>query len=259
MADPRIYYYPDPGGTLFTIDLTGNRRPRTRVEFLDAQTEMSERADGRVLTAFLTGRVRVRIQAEGAFNLEQQRLARQFRSHVKRGGRFGFSLDADKSWGSQVISPLAQGTLTTICTGQQWYEPTTSIGTSDTIVHETPAPEFILDEVTPSGTITQATTSFNHGALGYTFTQAVHVRWRDFWPVLVLDRGAYGQAIFQSEPGSGDQVWTLDLSCIYDVSTALSVAQSGGVRQVNEGAQVGDSLEDIITSVRQTDSGKGGD
>ena len=255
MGDARLYYYPDTAGTLFTIDFTNSSAPDVRVEWLDTQTELSERADGRVFTSFLTGRVRVRIRAEGAFSAEQQRLVKQFRSHAKRGGFFGFTLDSDKAWGSSVLSPANQGTLSTQVTGQSWYEPTTSIGTSDTIIFETPAPEFIFDEVSPAGTITNSTINITHGALGYTFAQGVHVRWRDFWPILYLEPGAYGQAIFTSEGGSGDLQWTLDLSCIYDVQASLQVVESGGVLQVGAAAGDGDSVQDIINGADGSDDG----
>lgn len=238
MATGRIYYYPEPTSTLFTIDLNPStgEYPAEFQRTQETETVTSIRGDGKSYVAFLGGMMSVRVRCDAWVTTEQVRLLRQWENHVKRGGLFGLTLDKDKAWGSHVILP---GSVSSVCSAQQWYEPTTSLSNTDEIVFEEASPRYRIDYITSGQTITNATTTFSHGALAYDFTTGatVHVRWRDFFPLLRLKPNAYGQTIIISE---SDQYFKLDIECMYEMNLAIEIAQAGGVLQ--SGATAGQGL-----------------
>lgn len=249
MATGRIYYYPEPTSTLFTIDLNPStgEYPAEFQRTQEAETVTSIRGDGKSYVTFLGGMMSVRVVCDAWCTTEQVRLLRQWENHVKRGGLFGLTLDKDKAWGSSIILP---GTTTSVCNTQQWYEPTTSLSNTDEIVFEEGSPRYRIDYVTSGQTITNSTTTFTHGALAYDFTTgaSVHARWRDFFPLLRLKPGAYGQTIIISE---SDQYFKLDIECLYELTSAIDVAKNGGVLQVGESIGQGESVGVLVGQIER--------
>ena len=251
MATGRIYYSPESNGPLFTIDLNPNtgeypgelQRPQI------TEVAQATRGDGKSYAALLSGVVSVRLKCDAWISTEQVRLLRQFENHAKRGGLFGFTLDKDKAWGSILQGPSFQGQVTSIASGQRWYEPSVSLSSTDEVVFEEPAPRFRIDLVTSAQTINQATNSFTHGALGYEFPNIAltHVRWRDFYPLLRLNPDAYGNEIIVSER---EQYFGLNLSCVYEMVASIEAAQTGQVQQVGgtSGFSAGEILGQLETN-----------
>lgn len=190
MGTPRLYYYPDGGSALETIDLAEELTNIEEMPFV--RREDAEAMSGAMSTAILGPMWSVRITLErfgspGANAIERQLQA--LLSHLRLGGRCGVSRDHSKSF-----CALRSG-----ATGRGWsYVPTggngfaawsvaAAIGAGDEVAIEQAAPG-LCSEIRISSGMTGNTVNLSEptvyemdGTKG-----AVWVRWRDFWPVCYM-------------------------------------------------------------------------
>lgn len=253
MADARFYWYPDPLGTLETIDLTEGTAefPDDRNTWSDTNVATATRADGRTFRAFMGGDHLVRVRCSG---IEDQAIADELGAminHLRRGYTVGFTLSKTKAWGSVNRTPVYRGSANTGITGHAWYEAAPAIAAGDRIVAESPAPEFHHEVIKEDVGLTATSTILTHAISTprFTYSGAVHFRYVDFWPVLSLPANGFSGNPLVSD---GDRLWTLDLTLLYDVATALAVAQGRGMRTTTGTVKTGLSVEQAIATADLT-------
>lgn len=248
----RIYYYPDPNGTLYTIDLDVAGGPYIADAQANQATSMAsrDRADGRTYRALLGGQVLLDMQFSVCVDNDQQQELQAWENHIKRGGFFGLTFDTTLAWGAILQGPTFQGAVQSIVTDQRWYEPTVSLPTGTNLVFEQPAPYFFNDYVSSAvSTITQSSAGIiNHDAVRFEFypvgNAGVHVRYEHFWPTLRLRGGSYGTQIVK---WFRRQYFDITLPLVYDVASAVIIASAGGVLQSGAAAEGSDgSISQIL-------------
>lgn len=232
-------------GTLDTIDLGAETSayPTDRQAFFDAEVSQSRRGDGRTFTAFHGGSVMVKVQCTGITDQTQVDDLRVMLRLLKLGRSIGFALDADHAWGSYTTTAVTRGSTSTGVRGNLWYEPSPTIDAGGRLLLESPPPESQEEVITQDSGLTATSRVLTHASRSPKFTYAgpVHVRHPDFWPVLVLPSGESPRNLLKS---IGDRVWELNLTLIYDVGTALAVAQGRPIRQNGAVYYEGYSLDD---------------
>lgn len=249
-----FYWYPDAGGTLETLTLTAGAVDPTELQEGEAAIMgAAESASGVLYRVFFGMRypVRIEIDAVSASNTATRRALRNMLNHLNRGNHVGFALDATKAWGSFVaVPPGGPARGATSITGlqrQAWYSASASLASGDEIVLESGDPVHQVEETTTTATVANSATSISCSAITSTFT-ACHVRYRDFWPVLVMlpDEVARADRIL-----SAKRLWyDIKLNFVYDLAAVMALAGPGPVvRQSGDAKGVRQSLEEAIAGV----------
>ena len=217
MGTPRIYYYPDDGGTLETVNLG-----ETLSDLLDDQIVIGGQStgDGGVLQRTVDGtfwRVRVVLSRFGSSpgNSELERQLQSFTNHAQRGGPFIFSRDHDKTYAVKLASSPSRGTTSLTATsvnGLFGLNSSAGVSAGDELVIESAQREDRREIKTGSN----STTAITLGAgLDYSYTQTTFVRWRDCYPVCFLEDDG---PIVRSDRRRN---WTLDMTFTYSASAAV--------------------------------------
>lgn len=248
MATSRLYFYPEAAGALYNIDLeVASAQVGDVQETLSSSMASAARSDGLTYRAHLGGQIHLDIRLSLVLEPAQQREIHNFRTHIKRGGSFGLALDKDIAWGSVLLGPTPQGSVGSIVSGQQWYEPTVSLPSGTPIIFEQAWPDFNPDAVTLGGAIDQTTNILVHDAVYFDHTpvggRPVHVRADGFWPVLRLRPDAYRTKLFE---WTRRYYYDVTLPVVYDLAAAANVAASGGVLQIGEQPGQGESTQQAV-------------
>lgn len=225
MGTPRIYWYPDPAGSLETLDFGEGLSDLQ--ELPGALVEDAYTGDGYPFRSFLQGNFRIRIILERFGSPGTSSLERKFSSlqaHLDRGGFIGFSRDHAKTWASLAAPGPVRGD-TTVYTGTgNGFTAWSSSGTpaeGDELVIESGAPEFQREiAVCAALTVTPAVHLPLSAGCIYTYNQGVIARWRDFYPVLFRPKDQVGRPIVTPDHRRN---WTLDLTLEYPLAAVLSL------------------------------------
>lgn len=222
MATPRIYWYPDPVGTLETTDLLEGisdiqETPGAVVaDALNGQGDPSR--------SFLREDFRVRIIHErfgpvGGGALE--RACSTLQAHLNHGGFVGFSRDHAKTWCGIAGGSVVRGQAI-FYSGGNGFSAWSSAGTvaaSDEVVLESANPDALREVNTCSAINSGGDVTLGNSAV-YTYGSKAICRWRDFYPVLWLPEDQVGKPIVTHDHRLN---YTLDLTLAYSVSRALAL------------------------------------
>lgn len=250
-----IYWYPDPSGTLEVLTLAAlSAVTECQDDGYSAQVGESATGDGTLYQVLLAMPYRLQVKLEKVVGEANRRAMENVIHHLRRGGSIGLALDADKAWGSFVPIPpggSARGGTSTTVQGQAWYSTTAALASGDPICIETGWPDWLSEQTTTSATVANGASSVSHAALLQSFAAApIHVRHRDFWPILRFgSSAAAARALTSSRRISYDV--TLDL--VYDVAGVLALDGRGPVvRQASASKFSGASVEDALNNARGT-------
>lgn len=190
MGTPRFYYYPDGGTALEYVDLG---EELTDIDFVPGVRRQDAIAlDGAASTALLGPSYSVRITLErfgspGALELERKLQA--LISHLRRGGRCGFSRDHARTFAAvrSGVAGRGWGYVATAGNAFSAWSLTGAVAVNDEVAIEQGPPgltsEVRLVSGMTGGTVNLAETTVYEfdGTKG-----TVWVRWRDFFPVCYL-------------------------------------------------------------------------
>lgn len=209
--DPRFYFYPDDAGTsLFTLDMA---EPFTVLDpqpvgSMDANTSNSWAAYRQLHGhAFSVRLVSERFKDAGGV---RERKLRAMINHLMRGGWVAFSHDHARTFGAAASTAPGDGDALIGTGGNLFtaFNASGSISASDQLVVQSPNPEGKAEQVqvatytSGTGAITLSDTILlDHSATTF-------VRWKYFFPRLVLDPRANVDRLLSDEYHN---TWTLDL------------------------------------------------
>jgi hypothetical protein len=181
---PRIYWYPDPTGTLETLTLSHI----STYDFAPVTTA----ADAQILhggfhRSFNGASYQISLVSE-RFTDDTMRLGLEaLHAHLVAGGSVGVSLDHTKTWGALCGSTVTRGDAL-VYVGLNGFSAWSSAGAlaaADEFVIESPAPDSRMEPLV----VTTATVGTSSGVITptasprYTYAQKPFVRYRWFWPV----------------------------------------------------------------------------
>ena len=143
MATPRLYYYPDPDGSLETIDFGEGLSDLQELPSADVADAYNGAGVG--YRSLLASTLRLRIVLErfgsvGTSSLERKLMSLQ--AHLAKGGLVGFSRDHAKTWAGKAQRPTRGDTV--IYTNGNGFTAWSSSGNivqNDEVVLETPHPD----------------------------------------------------------------------------------------------------------------------
>jgi hypothetical protein len=258
MGNPTIYYYPDAGGSLETIDF-GERLSDLQI------SQRREVFDGYTRSGALTrstGRsyLEVRIILENFTTGSLVRDLESLSAHLERGNPVGFALDSAKAWAGFVRTSTASGYYTpergetrAVTTGNLFNSWSTSanIQSGDEVVVASCSPSGLRETKLTSGvTSSGANIVFFAGdPLVYTHQNApILVRHRDFFPALVMPEDQVNNPIITTNHRIS---YTLDLILVEDWGTITAVDDIGeGLRGTDGLPSDGFSLQEAISEYR---------
>lgn len=235
MGNAAIYYYPDPDGTLVTIDLGCSLSDLAEIPLRQIGQGVS--LSGAPSTHVYGGTFRVRLERR---YLQSASVARQLltlSSHLERGGRCGVTADTSKTYASRIAS-LTRGQTSLLTAGDLWYAAG-SLSASDEVVIESCNPEM-LREWTTIATAVGVAPTLSSGAT-YTMSGRPIIRHRNFYPALFWPEDQRGQPIITGPEG---RRW-YDLDLTLEVDWALMEAVDGQTFRGSSGSSIADTLESI--------------
>ena len=254
MANPAIYYYPDPAGSLEVIDFAEPLSDLQISEIREVSDSWSRA--GSFYRSTGASRLQIRIILE---NFTSAALVRQFESlsaHLERGGTIGFALDPDKAWGSfnsAVYTTPIRGIKSLYTTGQMWsaWNSSASMATNDVASISEPSPAGRRELCKLSGPVASGgnTVSFIGEPLRYSYeSDVILVRSRDFYPALIMPQGDVGGAILETNHRIS---YTLDLTLEADWGTLVAMGSTGAqLRDANGLPSSGGSYAEILADYR---------
>lgn len=232
MPAPAIYWYPDPRGTLETIDFgdVGENELSDIQEFPGAEVRDARGGDQTQRRTFLGETFRVRIILErfgpvGQSSLERDLAALQV--HLDRGGRIGFSGDHAKTWAVMPAGAPSRGdaTIYTPTPPFSAWSSSGAIAAGDEVVIEQGNPDP-KREIQLVDTTTSARITLDRG-LRWTFSAPPVVRWRDFYPVLRRPKDQVGRPLVSHDHRVN---FTLDMTLEYSAVEARRFWAAGSSR-----------------------------
>ena len=255
MGNPAIYFYPDPEGSLEVLDFG---EPLSDLQI----TQLRDVADGYSRGGSFTrvsgaSRLQVRIILE---NFTSASLVRRFETlsaHLERGGPIGFSLDHARSWAGfiQTSSTSPDRGRAAVTTGGNVFKPwsaSASLSTGDEMVVASAPVEGLRETNALTSSVPASGVSVNFGSLAplvYTYrADPVMVRWRDFYPCLIMPEGSVGDPIIETNHRIS---YTLDLTVVEDWG-AISALSSGAQLRNDSGERsiLGVSLQQAVEEHR---------
>lgn len=212
-TQPRFNWYPQ-SGDLETLDLN-----EALTEFDAQQVYISDAAQSAshsvYRTAFSTA-WQVRIVLERFHDTDGSREAkiRALLDHLERGGWVAFSTDHSRSWATRADAAPQRLDTTTATEGNRFAvfgsgTPLPSIG--DHLIIQSPMPGGRIEQVRVQSynAGTETVTYATGGKPVYDHTGDTLIRWRGFFPRLVLPPGATTVGALSAEY---QYAWTLDLT-----------------------------------------------
>ena len=254
MANPSIYYYPDPAGTLEIIDFAEPLSDLQISEIREVSDSWSRA--GSFYRATGASRLQIRIILENFTSASLVRQLESLSAHLEIGGTIGFALDPDKAWASfrtPAYSSPIRGASGLITTGNQWsaWSASASLATSDVVSISEPSPAGRRELCQISGPVasTATTVAFTGEPLRYTYeSDVVLVRSRDFYPALIMPQSEVGGAILETNHRIS---YTLDLTLEEDWGTLVAMGELGAqLRDANGLPSSGGSYAEILAGYR---------
>lgn len=258
MGNPAIYFYPDPEGSLEVIDF-GEPLSDLQISQLRDVVDGYSRG-GSFYRMSGASRLEIRIILE---NFTSASLVRQFETlsaHLERGGAIGFSLDHDKAWAGFVRTGSTapnRGRANLTTTGNifnPWSTSASLASDDDVVIASAPVEGF--RETNPlASTVPASGVTVNLGSgspLVYTYkAEPVLVRWRDFYPCLIMPEGSVGGPIIETNHRIS---YTLDLTVVEDWGTIAALVENSQLRDVNGSPSSGVSLQEAVEEYRSGQS-----
>ena len=255
MGNAAIYYYPDPAGTLETIDLG---QPLTELEEIpERQIAQGVSLMGYSSTHVYSGTMRVRVvladvQTTTSAGQTLHRSLSTLSAHLERGGLVGVTADTAKAWASYVSKGrINRGDTAFVCPVNQWYtrSSVSALSSGDELVLESDNPEM-LREYTTIDTASASNPTFTPAAK-YTFASRTYARWRNFYPALYWPEQERGRSIIVSERRTR---FTLDMTLAVEWAVMAGVALNLGITKEGT-AGSGISIDNIQTSTKEYATG----
>lgn len=227
MGNPTFWYYPDPDGSIETVDLADTLSDLV-------ETPVTETSDARGLdwvasrTVLGSGlRVRIELERFGASaSSSLERALRTLENHLHRGGLVGFAADSAKAWAAVAGLGQVSGTTSWVGSAQIFtvFAPAAALASGDEVVIETPSPEAQREYNTAGATVTASTNLVTlASALRYTFGPNSVLRWRDFFPIMRLPSDQTGKTLV-----TNDRRRNFTLSVDLEYTPADVIAYAGG-------------------------------
>lgn len=255
MANPAIYYYPDPAGTLEVIDFA---EPLSDLQISEVR-EVSDswsRA-GSLYRSTGASRLQIRIILENFTSAGLVQKLESLSAHLERGGAIGFALDPDKAWAGFVdttsTSPVrGRVGLQTAGNAYSSWSSAAALDNGDDVVIASASPEGYRERRTLSANLTASGLFANFGVLSpllYTYeSDVVMLRSRDFYPALIMPQGEVGGAILETNHRIS---YTLDLTLQEDWGTLVAMGSTGAqLRDANGLPSSGGSYAEILADYR---------
>lgn len=234
MATPRIYYYPDPTGTLETIDLLTPLSELIVTPIVRAEEAFDGNGRASENLASIRYRVRViidRFQTSGIGSDALERNLLTLQRHLLAGGYIGFSRDHARTWGALVSTggtDLARGATTVPIAGSGFsgWSASGIVSSGDEIEIERGSPYWTGETTTVSALSSTLLTPSEALRYAYPLDTGANIlaRWRDFWPALRLPVGERTKPIVSSDKRLN---WTLDMALEYSIADALALWPAG--------------------------------
>ncbi len=244
MGTPRIYWYPDPLGSLENTDIGD--------VFSDIQEVDSARVvdvvagDGTPFRDHLATVKRRRFVFERFGPVGSSELERDLKSleaHLFKGRFIGITADHAKTWAATSSSPPTRGDTVLYCgpgTGFASWSSAGNLAEDDEVVVESAHPEAqhevrLVDA--PSGGTPRTQVALKSPII-YSYSQPTVVRWKDFYPVCWLPDDQVGKPIVT---GDHRRNFTLDITLEYclTASLALFTQELAGALPAGGGVELG--------------------
>ena len=249
MGNPSIYWYPDPLRSLERIDFGESLSDLQITQIRDASDAYSR--SGRLYRTLGASRLQIRIILENFTNEALRRDLESLVAHLKAGGPVGFSLDHDKSWAgfvNQMSRRPVRGSTGLQTHGSEFrkWSASASLDSGDEVVIASAPLEGLMENRALSASLASSAISANISSdpLVYTYrADTVVVRYRDFYPCLVLPQTSIDDAIVETNHRIS---YTLDLTLDEDWGTLAAMHQGGyQLRDTDNFPDSGHSLQQI--------------
>ena len=184
-AQAVIRYYPDPNGSLESINFGTAEVLDDTQDFPSRDSNEAQGLNGDVFGVPLTGALDVSLLLENFSGVPLSHKLKSLESHLQRYGVFSFCRNEDIAFGAWCVT-LPQRGDTTLSHGGHvfWGSPTISAG--DWLVLESPLPEMTREWVLVASTSGNVITLDATTPVVYTYTLGpVLIRERDFHPALL--------------------------------------------------------------------------
>lgn len=251
MGNAAIYYYPDPSGTLETIDLGEPLTDLSEIPLREIGQGVS--LMGYPSTHVYRGSMRVRVQLRDVATTSSagqalQRHLMSLSAHLERGGIIGVAADSAKTWGSALYSgTINRGDSNLYHRGDLWYA-SGSLTAGDELVIESANPEMLREMTTVSSTTGRILTITPTAR--YSYSGKPWVRHRNFYPALYWPEDERGTPIITDERRVR---FSLDLTLEVAWSVLTSVAE-GAATFASGTVAVGTTLDKVHAAGRLASS-----
>lgn len=247
MGNAAIYYYPDPSGTLETIDLGEPLTDLSEIPLREIGQGVS--LMGYPSTHVYRGSMRVRVQLRDVATTSSagqalQRHLMSLSAHLERGGIIGVAADSAKTFGSALYSgTVNRGDANMYHKGDLWYA-SGSLTAGDEIVIESANPEMLREFTTVSSTTGRILTITPTAR--YSHSGKPWIRHRNFYPALYWPEDQRGSPIVVDERRVR---FSLDMTLEVAWSVLTSVAENSATF-ASGSVVVGTTLDKVHTSAK---------
>lgn len=246
MGNSAIYYYPDPDGTLETIDLGCSLSDLAEIPLRQIGQGVS--LLGYPSTHVYSGSFRVRVECRYLQSASVARKLLSLSAHLERGGRIGVAYDTAKTYGSR-LNKTTRGVTTALLAGDLWYA-SGSLSAGDEVVIESGNPDMLREWATVDS-VSGSVLTLSAGAT-YTMSGKPYIRHRNFYPALYWPADQRGSPIITGPEG---RRW-YDLDMTLEVDWSVMDATEGQTWRTATDRGVAESLETVAkkrtTSTYQT-------
>jgi hypothetical protein len=230
MGATKIWWYPDPAGSIEAITLASTPRLTEFEEIPDPEWDGASDLAGGESRAFLRGRQRFRLTFERFADASIERALRTLQVHLESGGGIGFALDASKAWCGFARNTPSRGRTAINTNGNVFeYKSGAALAAADEIVIQAPNPNAQREVTTVSSVSGNDITLTD--TLRYTYTTSPLIRYRYFIPWGKMPDSEKGRSIVTWDR----RLWyTMDLTLVEDLADIFALSTHAGSAIVGE-------------------------
>lgn len=188
MADSKLWFFPDPDGSIEEIDLN---EIISDLQFNPAPNQsITEGMTGALAQTQFSSRAMVRIVNERFTDPAIARQLYALETHLKNGGLVAVAVDSDRTWAGFLETPPARGDTSITALGFPFPFGANKLDATDEIEILGPQPYAYREYLATVGAVDNTLTVTLSEAVRFNF-EAMAPRWvfarqRGFWPLLRL-------------------------------------------------------------------------
>ena len=198
MGNAKLWWFPDPGGTVEEIDLGEGLQDLQATP--DIKETSSESMTGVSFTNRTMSRNVARVLNDRFVSFSRQRELLALENHLLRGGRVAVAEDSAKAVAGYLVTNPVRGATTVTLAGQPWpFGGVTTLTSGDEVYLQSASPTHIQEMLTVSSASGTTYTLAESVRFNYQSEPWVLFRARGFWPYLFIPPKQRGKKLLTDD------------------------------------------------------------